>query len=244
MQHEPPSVPELITAIESSTASLAESVGSLRPEQINDDCALPRWTRGHLLTHLARNADGLRNLLLAARSGEPLRMYASSAARDEDIRVGATRQPEVIVADFSLSHDGLASEIRHLPASDWNRRVTLHTVAGPAEQPASAILEMRLREVEIHHVDLAIGHDYSTTEASTLHLLLVQATGRHAKGTTRGLDFTATDTGRRYIVDEQSAAQAGPDVASASAAELLGYLTGRADPSPLLSHLPDPPKWG
>jgi hypothetical protein len=28
-----------------------------------------------VLVHLSRNADGLRNLLLSARTGEPLRMY-------------------------------------------------------------------------------------------------------------------------------------------------------------------------
>jgi maleylpyruvate isomerase len=33
------------------------------------DSGLPGWTRGHLLTHVARNADALRNLLTWARTG-------------------------------------------------------------------------------------------------------------------------------------------------------------------------------
>src|SRR5256885_15091039 len=52
---------------------------------------LPGWTRGHVLTHVARNGDGLGNLLRWARTGTETPMYASREARRADIEAGAGR---------------------------------------------------------------------------------------------------------------------------------------------------------
>ena len=41
---------------------------------------LPGWTRAHVLTHVARNADAMINLLTWARTGVPTPAYASDAA--------------------------------------------------------------------------------------------------------------------------------------------------------------------
>src|SRR4029453_13661966 len=55
----------------------------LAPAAALDDAALsgrsllPGWTRGHVLTHLARNADGAVNLLTWARTGVETPHYAS-----------------------------------------------------------------------------------------------------------------------------------------------------------------------
>lgn len=55
--------------------------------------ALPGWTRAHLLTHLARNADGLGNLLTWAETGVERSMYGPGNARDDDIEAGSGRAP-------------------------------------------------------------------------------------------------------------------------------------------------------
>ena len=47
-----------------------------------------------MLTHLARNADGMINLLLWARTGIVTPAYASAEARVADIEKGAVRSPD------------------------------------------------------------------------------------------------------------------------------------------------------
>ena len=49
------------------------------------------WTRGHVLTHVARNADGLAALVRSAVDGTGETMYASPEQRDADIEAGADR---------------------------------------------------------------------------------------------------------------------------------------------------------
>ena len=43
---------------------------------------LPGWSRGHVLTHLARNADGAVNLLTWARTGVETPQYVSQEQRE------------------------------------------------------------------------------------------------------------------------------------------------------------------
>src|ERR1041385_6710494 len=52
---------------------------------------LPGWTRGHVVTHVARNAEALTRLLAWARTGIEPPMYPSAQARDADIEAGAAR---------------------------------------------------------------------------------------------------------------------------------------------------------
>lgn len=228
----------LMDAVTTSTAALDASIESLSADEIRAACALPTWTRGHLITHLARNADALRHILLGARTGHDLAMYPSREARDEDIRVGALRSPATIVGDSQLSNAALTAELRHFPPSSWDAPIVLHTTNGPAEQPATAVLHMRLREVEIHHVDLLSGHDFGATAPTTLHLLLEDATQRHAGQL--HIELLASDTGNRYNINKTDASETDRVSAEAPAAELLAYLTGRSK----LAQLPPPPAWG
>ena len=51
---------------------------------------LPEWTRGHVLTHIARNADSFVRVLEAARRGEVVTQYEGGVAgRNADIEAGA-----------------------------------------------------------------------------------------------------------------------------------------------------------
>src|SRR6266568_3680678 len=59
--------------------------------QAREPSLLPGWSRGHVLVHLARNADGLRNLLIWARTGVVTPQYPSQQARDDAIEAGAGR---------------------------------------------------------------------------------------------------------------------------------------------------------
>ena len=81
--------------------------------------ALPGWSRAHLLTHVARNADAMVNLLTWARTEVATPAYASPEQRDADIEAGAGRTPAAIRADVVDSSDRLAQAARAMPQEAW-----------------------------------------------------------------------------------------------------------------------------
>ena len=64
---------------------------------------LPAWSRAHVLAHLARDADAMRNLLIGARAGRDRPAYASAQARDADIGTSAAAGPAELVDDLASS---------------------------------------------------------------------------------------------------------------------------------------------
>ena len=74
-----------------ATDRLLASAAALTDASAGEPSLLPGWTRGHVLTHVARNGDGLGNLLRWARTGTETPMYASREARRADIEAGAGR---------------------------------------------------------------------------------------------------------------------------------------------------------
>jgi len=142
----------LLDDVERATSRLLATAGSLDADP-SAPSLLPGWTRGHLLTHVARNADSLVNLLTWARTGVVTPQYPSAGQREADIAAGADRPWTVLVADVRESADRFAKAAATLSTGDW--AVHLDLPNGP--QPAALVPWRRLREVEVHHVDLAGG---------------------------------------------------------------------------------------
>src|SRR5580700_8568204 len=82
-----------------STAGLLASAGALTGDGVRGPSLLPGWTRGHVLSHLARNAEGGTRLLGWARTGVPSFEYRSVAARAAAIEAGAGRPAAVLTGD-------------------------------------------------------------------------------------------------------------------------------------------------
>ena len=144
-----------MTRIGEATDRLLASAATLTDATVREPSLLPGWTRGHVLTHVARNADGLGNLLGWARTGTKTPMYASREARQADIEAGAGRPAADLAADVVGTAIAFAAEAASLPGEAWTAQVQMLT--GPP-MPARHVLDWRLREVEIHHVDLATGY--------------------------------------------------------------------------------------
>ena len=127
----------------------------------NDDCRqdslLPNWTRGHVLTHLSRNADSHVNLLQAAVRGEVGNQYVSVEQRNGDIESGATRSAEELVMDLRLSIYGLEAAWASANEKAWQGQG--RTLRGNVIEMSSLVF-LRWREVEIHHADLNLGLSY------------------------------------------------------------------------------------
>jgi maleylpyruvate isomerase len=117
---------------------------------------LPGWTRGHVLAHLARGADALRNLMIGVRTGQPRPAYASPEARTSDIEQSAAQPRNDLLDDLAAAAMAFRTVSRQLPDEAWRADVT--GVPGLDPFPASELLVRRLVEVELHHCDLGAGY--------------------------------------------------------------------------------------
>lgn len=116
------------------------------------DSALPGWTRGHVLTHLARNADGLTRLLDFASRGEVGEQYPGGVvARNEAIEQGAARSAKDLVDDVRRTIYALEGTWNSATAETWQGSGIL---SSGAEIPVREVVIRRWREVEVHHADL------------------------------------------------------------------------------------------
>jgi maleylpyruvate isomerase len=116
---------------------------------------LPGWSVGHVLTHLARNADANVWMAEGLMAGEVRVMYPDGAAgRARAIEAGAGRPAAELVGDVRRTADAVHDA--------WDRVTPDQWVSGAARVlagrlPASQLPRSRWREVEIHHADLGLG---------------------------------------------------------------------------------------
>ena len=159
---------DLMPALEQHTASLLATAGSLR--DLEHDSFCPGWTRAHILTHLARNGDGMANLVRAAVDGYPATMYANPQARDLDIEVGASREPHVILADLETTANAALEALRRLGPEHSD--VLVERTPGGRTFRAGVLPYLRLREVVYHHIDLDAGFTFDDVEPELLAMFL------------------------------------------------------------------------
>lgn len=214
----------LIADVAGETDKLGRSIQRLGDSQAQrHGSRLPGWSRAHVLVHLARNADGLRNLLLSARTATPLRVYASPQTRLADIDAGVSRPAEVIAADAVESSNRFLVEARAMPPRGWDEKV-LYSFGQP-DPPALAarrVLEMRLQEVCLHHVDLDVGYEFDEIPSRLLIELLQRLlTHRQRQGVRLAIRVSGSD--HPSIVGDPAGSVVGGD-----AAALVAWLAGRS----------------
>lgn len=142
-----------IAACREAHRRLGQTVAGLGEAEISWPSLLPGWTRAHVLTHLARNADSHAHLLEGLALGEDRRQYPSAEAREADIMAGGSRPPDELRADLEQACRRLEGSWESLPEPLWSEPVSLTVGRRPAEE----LVFRRLREVEVHHADLGLG---------------------------------------------------------------------------------------
>jgi len=160
-------------------ARLVARVEHITGEQVRSPSRLPGWTVAHVLTHLARNADGHVRRLEGALRGEDVPRYPGGPAqRNGEIDEGVRRSAVDIVTDLDTAQRRLELVWDRSAAARWPHP----ELRGDDHWPASASPVRRLREAEVHHVDLGLGYepsdwpeDYVTWE---LPVLLVTVPNR------------------------------------------------------------------
>ncbi|MEW2286452.1 maleylpyruvate isomerase family mycothiol-dependent enzyme [Streptomyces sp. NPDC047841] len=204
-----------LACVREATDRLLNAVTTMDNASLAEPSRLAGWSRGHVLAHLARNADALVNVL----QGRP--MYASAEARDADIERDAARTLEVQAADVreSAARFQAAGEA---PA-DWTRTVELRN---GVTDSAARVPFRRWAEVELHHVDLGTGYELEDLPAEFLEretgFLTERFSGHPDIPATRVTDGTrAWTTGR---------AEEEPGITvTGRPADLVGWLAGRRD---------------
>ncbi|MFD5085108.1 maleylpyruvate isomerase family mycothiol-dependent enzyme [Kitasatospora sp. NPDC058406] len=232
-----------LTDVAEATGRLLRTLAALEPAAVAGPSALPGWTRGHVLAHVARNADSLVNLLDGARTGTDVPQYASDEARDLGIEQGAPRPLDVQADDVRDSHAGFAAAAALLPAEAWAASVRHRS---GYLFPAHDIPWKRLMELEYHHVDLAAGYSpadwpepFATAEFRRLAARLAGADAAAGAGASGDLPtalpaalLVAGDTGDRARIGsadgEARLSVEGP------VRTLTAWLSGRSDGDGLL----------
>lgn len=139
-----------------SHQTLLDRIAGLTDTQARAASRLPDWTVGHVLTHIARNADSVVRRLDGAARCEVVDQYPGGyAGRAADIAEGAGRPAAELVADVRDSALRLEERCATVPREAWDRPT--RDVSG-AERPAHTMLFTRWREVEVHHADLGLGY--------------------------------------------------------------------------------------
>ncbi len=146
---------QLTDQIDQATQRLIDTARVITEPDLRAPSLLPGWTRAHVLAHLARGADAMRNLLVGVRSGQDRPAYVSAEARQADIEHGAGMRADELMADLADSAMALRTIARQLPDEGW--QVPLR-ILDSAPFPADQLLTRRLVEVELHHCDLGAGY--------------------------------------------------------------------------------------
>src|SRR5690242_9950981 len=92
---------DLSDQIDQATQRLLDTARTITDPDLRVPSMLAGWTRGHVLAHLARNADGMRNVLVGVRTGQDRLAYASAEAREAGIEQYADRRATEHAADLA-----------------------------------------------------------------------------------------------------------------------------------------------
>jgi len=233
---EPAAVLEQITA---ATEDLVRTAARFTDADMRAPSLLPDWSRGHVLTHLARNADGGRRLLIWARTGTETAEYPSLDARAEQIEEGAGRGAAELLADVRDSAAAFEAEYRGMPPEAWSRIVRW---TRGQQRPAARAADSRLSEVLVHHADLDAGYTPAQWPADFVRTMLGRvAASFSAREDAPAMRLCATDTDTEY---EIGGARPAP-VIHGPQSSLLAWLMGRSRGADLTVHgaadLPEPP---
>ena len=208
---------------EATQALLGDTI-RLGDDQWQEPSRLAGWTRAHVATHVARNAEAFQRAVEALLAGRPRMLYSSRSRADEDIEVGSRRTGLDLQIDLDTTAGQLNAAFDGLEASGIMTPIPITERLGV---PPQWWVVARLSEVVLHHIDLACGLEIERIDLQLARWLLgwelVRAAGDQQ---VPPLDIIAGSgiRGRVGPLDRKSLG-----TVSGSDADLVGWLSGRAD---------------
>ena len=218
------------------TGLLLRTAAGLNEETIRAPSLCEGWRRAHVLSHLARNADGLGNLVSWAVTGTPVAMYASEGARDAAIQAGSTRSASDILADLQESSARFASAATGLAGPPEHREVEMR--AG-RRVLGGQLPTLRLLEVVFHHVDLDAGYTFADADPGFVRRAIGNAVRRIGAADPVPSIRLGGDDGDTWSIGE-----AAQEITGSNAALLLWLARGDGAGLSSQSVLPHLPAWG
>jgi maleylpyruvate isomerase len=135
---------------------LLRTIDSVEDRTARRPSLLPGWTVGHVLTHMARNADGHSLRLEGALQGKEVARYPGGPEqRNRDIQAGAGRPAAELIRDVAESNQRLERIWAMCEQAGWPNAQLM----GDDRWPTTGSPIRRFREVEVHHVDLNLGYE-------------------------------------------------------------------------------------
>jgi maleylpyruvate isomerase len=220
------------------TDQFRQAMESLSDDALAAPSRLPGWHRSHVVTHVARNADALSNLVTWATTGVETPMYTSASQRDSDIVAGALRSADEIRRDLVDASGRLGRALSGL--DERARRAEVRTAMGRTLE-AGLIPWLRVREVWLHAIDLDAGPSFGDLP-EPLALALVDDVVRHFSGRPDCPPLQLRDGLREWSIHPGSDPAT---VLTAPTTDLLACLLGRSPTAEATSGAPPVqiPRW-
>ncbi|MEQ4725796.1 maleylpyruvate isomerase family mycothiol-dependent enzyme [Nonomuraea sp. B19D2] len=215
-------------------------VEKLTDDDFQEPSLLPGWTRAHVIAHVARNAEALTRLARWAATGIETPMYADRQQRAAEIEQTAKHPAHRLRSDLASTALTLHEALAALTGQQW--AATVRSALGRAI-PAAEVPWMRAREVWLHAVDLDSDADMEDVPADLIDLLADDVTATlSGKNDCPAVTLVPTDRDLTWRLGTGEHNHDGA-VVHASAAALVGWLTGRVPPERLPGSPPALPAW-
>ena len=213
----------------------------MRLDDLRGPSRLPGWTRGHVVTHVARNAEGLGRLVAWARTGIETPMYLSAEARDAAIEAGAGRAKTEQLDDLRRAGAAFAASAQELSPNQWE--ATVATRHGP--MPAARVPWARVRELWLHLVDLDAGVEIDEIPDDIASMLVRDVAAWMHTRVPAEIQLQLPDGELVAFGPEATAMRPGTGPVSGPVQQLAGWLTGRSSGSALSAPggIPELPSW-
>jgi maleylpyruvate isomerase len=153
-----PKVRADVDGCKAAHARLMETLEGVTDEVARRPSLLPDWTVGHVLAHLARNADSHLRRIEGALRDEVVDQYPGGReGRASEIEAGASWSAVDLVADVRSTAAAVDAAWEAVAEEAWSRYT--RAVSG-ALVPLAMLPFSRWREVEVHHADMGLGFGY------------------------------------------------------------------------------------
>ena len=215
-----------------ASARVVRTVDGFHGDDWDAPSLLPDWTRAHVVSHLALNAEAMARALHGVVADEdddvPRTMYDSDDQRAHDIAELARRDASAIRDHLLGSVTILQESVDRVPRDLWETRV--ERTPGGRTMRAAAFPGMRWRELEIHHVDLDAGYTRAQWGLRFAEHLLDAMTKRLRPE--QAFEVKPLDSARTWVIGDGQAEYPVP-IVTGPAADLAWWLTGRDQPDSL-----------
>jgi len=223
----------LLRGQEATQALLGDTI-AITDEAWQMPSRLPGWTRAHVATHIARQADGMTRVLGQIKNNQPTSLYDSEETLNDAIERGSERSAMDLQVDLDSSAGRLheaSSRLKRLPPS---RPISL---TPNLTVPLGDLPIVRLNHLVLHHIDLDIGFTYEAIEATVASWLLAYNAARIGRNPAYPSIRLTGDSGVTAVIGRGGR----PRVVNGADNLLLGWLTGRLTPEQVDPRLPTLP---